>query len=289
LWQNRPFRVTVMVVLTAVLIGWLIKSQLPQWMARWHRYSATQHALAEEYEKAIEACDRALAWQPDSPDLHETRADIQLQAGNPQEALKDCNALLRVNPDYPPGYQLRARVHQLLGQYGKAIEDAKTLQKWLGEENHEGYNELAYMRAVANPDAKELEQAHQEIEKALKLLGRDPAEKIAGEEAQETDRNFGNYLDTRGYIFYRQGKYQEALADVDKAISLILRFKEAKLAGAKGQAAVQQQLEKRYQATLRIMYQHRGLVREKLGDMENAKADKDKARELGYDPKRDGE
>jgi tetratricopeptide (TPR) repeat protein len=287
-WRSRRFRLTLALVLTAVLVGLMIRSQVPHLGAAWHRYSAKQYIAQEKYDEAVRECDRALAWLPsEAPDLYELRAEIQFKRGDLEAALKDYNKLQELNPNYPEVYERRGFVYQLLGQHDKAVEDAKKLKDWLGEDDPKGFNQLAYTRAVANQD---LDAALADIERALKLLGREGDEKVAGSTKPDTSKewSWASYIDTRGFIYYRQGKYQEALVDFDQAIAAITRAGQAELERHSDRAK-QALIKKGSDETLGIMYQHRGLVYEKLGDAAKAQADKEKAKDLGYDPKRHGQ
>jgi tetratricopeptide (TPR) repeat protein len=284
MWQSRRFRAMMMLVVFAALVGWLIKSQLPAGMSAWHQYSAKQYLAQGQLDEALEACNQAFTWRANAPELFQLRAEIQQERGEPQKALEDCNELLRLNPHYPRGYQMRATLYQLLGKHDKALEDVKELEEWL-DKDHRAYNAVAYLRAVSSQDEKDLEVARQQIETAFKLLGFDPNEQLPeGDASLAAAEYLGMYLDTRGYILYRQGKHKEALADLDKAIVAIERVKQSIVGNPKAKPSDERMLNRE----LGVMHEHRGLAHEKLGDAQKAQADKDKARELGYDPKRDG-
>jgi tetratricopeptide (TPR) repeat protein len=113
-------------------------------------------------------------------------------------------------------------------------------------------NLMAYFMALIGED---LDQALQRVEQALKWDGNSEA-----------------YLDTRAFVLYRLGRYNEALPDAERAVESIERkfAEKSDDAEAKKNVAV-------------IVY-HRSLILEALGKSAEAERDRARVRELGFEP-----
>src|SRR5262249_20077821 len=134
------------------------------------------------------------------------------------------------------------------------------------QDNPEPYNERAYVRAVAGV---ELKDALDDVQRAIELAGRPVAA----------------YLDTRGYLYHLLNRQDEALQDLDQAITLAeaegpwgLQPRGFRRAGAS-------ELEmRRYRENLSVLYHHRGQVHQSLGKEELSTRDFERGKELGYNP-----
>jgi tetratricopeptide (TPR) repeat protein len=132
-------------------------------------------------------------------------------------------------------------------------------------------NTRAYARAHGN---FELTEALADIDEAIQVVGEDNA----------------SYIDTRGFVLYKLGRYKEALVDLERAISLLEQEVEDFEQLVRGRELRGRQ-EREYDGKMRnfheaqaVMHQHRGDVHKKLGDTAAASKDFIIARELGYDP-----
>jgi tetratricopeptide (TPR) repeat protein len=124
---------------------------------------------------------------------------------------------------------------------------------------------LAYAKAIGNVD---LESALQEINEAL-----------------NSDKNAA-YLDTRGFIYYRMGKYDLALNDLDPAVKevegdlhLLHAHADLERRAAPDIRVYEIQFRKDNEPVA-VMRYHRALVHEKLGHSAAAAADRKRVREL---------
>ena len=133
-------------------------------------------------------------------------------------------------------------------------------------------NSIAYARALAGDN---LPEALEEINQALDRQGADsPSSRAA-------------MLDTRGLILFKQGKFDDALTDLDEAISLadlrrtrhLLETLQKTRPGINVEAILEQS-----RTSLAVMYYHRALVHKAMKNPELAKADNAKVRELGQEP-----
>jgi tetratricopeptide (TPR) repeat protein len=89
------------------------------------------------------------------------------------------------------------------GLYDKAAELMKKSIAMDPPKAAEAYNFLGYMWAERNTN---LEEAEEMIGKALEL-----------------DPDNGAYLDSRGWLYHRKGKYEDALRDLLRAAQVITR------------------------------------------------------------------
>lgn len=324
-WKTRRVRVMAVLVVAAVVAGIFIRGRFPWAMASWNYSSAAKHLMQGSLDEALADCDRALEWMPKTPKFYELRADIHLQQGQLQAARRDCDKLLKLNPDYPQGYHQRSRIFLLLAEenegesrkkfYEKAIGDSETAKHWLGDKDASGptllsdiiavangFNHLAYTRAVAE---KELDQALEDVQRAISMLDRDEKKEDGEDEDGEdeddekkddedsvrpTDSIYARFLDTRGFVYFRLQQYDMAINDLTEAIQTFSRVKKDALKRIGDQDLDRKNnAEKQMNATLGLMHRHLGRVYEKRGDAKEAKANQDKAEELGYDPKKHGQ
>ena len=225
--------------------------------------------VADNQQKALAKVEDALQWSPDEPAFILQRVEWRTDAGQYEGALQDCNVLMEKFGDKVELLLLRQNIFHLLGRHADAVADAQrinNLSKTSGiPPRANALNILAYAKAIGN---LELESALQEINEALN----------SGKNAA--------YLDTRGYIYYRLGKFDLALKDLDPAVNEVER--ELKIVTAN--AALERRAtpdirqyeiknRKDSQPVAVILY-HRALVHEKLGHSAAAAADRKRVREL---------
>jgi tetratricopeptide (TPR) repeat protein len=261
--------------LVLLVVGPCAYQQAPLEMARWHVAAAIKARSEGRQEAALDLLDRALAWDADNPSLYLKRAQWRKADGQYDLALADVQRADALRPDDPRILSARSELLQLLGKHAEAIEIWRAIDRLSlagGTPPREtALNGLAYAQAVGN---LELEEGLERVNKALDI---------------EPDN--AALLDTRGFLLYRLGKYDEALRDMEAAVQGMeheLRLTQAVPAtmeriifysdNADGQMATAKQ------AAAVIRY-HRALVLERLGRHAEAKADRARARVLiGRDP-----
>lgn len=77
------------------------------------------------HRESLAYFDRALALEPDKPELHFSRSATLRAAGRPREARASLDRALELAPYDPNGYALRAQVSMQLGAFESALEDAE--------------------------------------------------------------------------------------------------------------------------------------------------------------------
>jgi tetratricopeptide (TPR) repeat protein len=154
----------------------------------------------------------------------------------------------------------RSWVHCRLKNYAAGVDDASSAIQLYGHDDAVLLNQRAYIRALANAekqDKQELEAGLQDVERALSLS----PDKAA-------------FIDTKGYLLHLLGQYADALREMKRAIELTEAVQ--RMYHAEGA----QQLRE----NLAVMYYHRGLIHEALGQKDEAIDDFQRAEENGYNP-----
>ncbi len=268
------------VLLIAVIVGVVgfVMFLVPEgrsMMAQRQLKLAQEKIANDDLPGALPHLERALEWAPNQPKVRLLVAHLRLQAGDAEGALKEYDAYIELNPNYPGAYTGRAEVFRRLGRYDEAIADTNTAVKLSPDNDHAVLNNRAYTRAIAN---KELDPALNDIQRALQL---------APQPKSDLDETRAMYLDTRGFIYHRLGREDEALADLDEAITFYRQMFPAMVKVAKSQDLGTKQLaqiKKSWQQNLAVMLHHRGEVYQAQGQEELAKKDLEQADVLGYDP-----
>lgn len=249
--RRRPRGLILIVV--ALVLGPVIYREYPREMARWRVAAALNARSADENEKARKLLDEAFAWDPENRQARLQQARWQVQDEQLDEALATYDQLVEESPADTALMAERADAYLRAGKPETGIEVWKELEKQVAHastaERALVLNGLAYFRAVGNI---ELDEALEDIELAIKLIGEDAAK-----------------LDTRGYVHYRRGDYQAALADLDPAVKDVeQKFTQGALDAH----------------TVAVIHYHRGLVHQALEDKVAAEADFDRVRSLGFEP-----
>lgn len=108
--------------------------------------SKTAYALGELYagmenwELAESEFSRAIALEPDNPQIYDRRARCRFSAGRLQEALDDCNRALLLDGSNARLIWLRGFIHYRLDEYNAALMDSLTYAQMLPEDPQGHYN-----------------------------------------------------------------------------------------------------------------------------------------------------
>jgi tetratricopeptide (TPR) repeat protein len=235
------------------------------------RLAIAEDRQAGRKEQAYERLGMLIGWTPGEAALLFQRAQWRKADRQYAAALDDYNAILKLQPDNPQMLVLRSEVLQHLGRHKEAIADWKALQKMSADGKVDRtmvLNGLAYARAVGNVD----------VDAGLKQAN----------EALEAEPGDAAILDTRGFLLYRQGKYDAALKDMNAAVKGMDKDYQQWL-HAKSQRSPTDKLlvsePSLPELNLAVGYYHRSLVLEKLEETEKAEADRLRAKKLiGREP-----
>jgi tetratricopeptide (TPR) repeat protein len=179
--------------LAAALKAW---PEIADTMMNMARAFAYHHmpTLAFAYLKAIETA------LPDSYILHFGRATVFLALRNLPSASSEIDKALALRPDGANTLSLKANIRAAAGDVDGALAAADRAVE-LSPKSGIAYNLSCYIRAVYNRDLAE--KALPACNRAVELLPKSP-----------------NVLDSRGFVYLRLGRYEEAIADYNAAIAI---------------------------------------------------------------------
>ena len=259
-----------------IALGPVVFLGLPPEIARWYVAAAMEHDLLDQLEAAEADLDKAIEWLPEDGDLYVRRAEIRLQQKDFSGAMDDCQVALQSNgQDFRPALLRRMLVHQRQRHHEKAIADSDLLVEAskAASERAESLNARAYARALGNV---QITEGLEDIQAAFDALG--------------TEDNAA-FLDTRGYLYYLNGDFDEALRDMERAVQMAEDERSSFVMGREElqkQSLVDERVLDRqarlFNENLAVLYQHRGLVYEALDRPEEAEADFERADKYGYSP-----
>jgi tetratricopeptide (TPR) repeat protein len=275
--------------------------QAPLEVGRWRLAAALNAREAGSHEEAYRDLAMAMRWMPGRPILHLQRAEWLLADGKKDEALVEADKIIALQEE-PPELMLHAQFLQRAGRKADAVADFKKIdaisQRSGLPPRFRALNALAYARAVASVD---LEEALQNANEAVGLAEAE-AEKAKKDPTKELKAAMwlSAVLDTRGYILYLKGRYESALADMNRAIELDEASNpaaerredrnereggEIRRVAAEHLRRIWSSPEVLNQEGSEVFYEHRALILQALGNEQAAEADLARARELtGRDP-----
>lgn len=268
--------VTWLVVLGAIAIvaGPVVLIILPREISQWYVAAGMENSLDGDTDGALAHFAQALAWDDDNSRALVERAALKWKQRDLEGSLADLKQALEIAPDDQRALRQRCQVLLESGNFSAAIDDASTLEnqsRRLGvAANAEALNNLAYFRAIGN---LQLDEALKDVQAAIRKLGNEPS-----------------FLDTRGFIHFRQGDYQAARKDLDPAVAGIEQ--QYRQLFTEGKAYRQQVVDireldearKLFARNVAVVRYHRALILEKLGESELAEQDYQRVRELGSEP-----
>jgi Tfp pilus assembly protein PilF len=209
--------------------------------------------------------------------------------------------------------QLAARVYRGKALYALQELDAAHADLTIGiDSKNEDARFLALdTRALINYRQQRTKEAMRDADEAVNLKRNDLSARngraylcaLLGQDLKKglDDINFalnrdpenGAFLDTRGYLLYKQGDYDAALRDLDKAIKSLdtefLSYQDEQKRSNPGRRKnmTHEQFEGNYKQlreSLGVLYYHRGEIYEALKRPEEAASEKALGVEYGYNP-----
>lgn len=248
-----------------------VREALAQWQAR----QAMRSVHEGDLQGALSHMDYAVALAPENSDFLQARAWLRLRNNNLQGSLDDLNQLIERNPRNGSFFSSRSDILQRLERHEEAIADANRVVELNGGRDAQALNNRAYTRARAN---LEITEGLEDIKLALEIIGEDD---------WNVDREtLAAYLDTRGFLRYRNKDYADALTDLNRAISLTEEQRDRRALRGDAQFGRRRRRSNvsQFAESLAVMYYHRSLVWESLGNREEAANDARVAQGYGYNP-----
>jgi tetratricopeptide (TPR) repeat protein len=297
--------VLVLGVIVPIVFGPKIVQTVREGLASGYQNRAQQKLAGRDYQGAISDLNQAIAWNPEGWMHYETRSLARARANDLAGSLDDLTKTIDVfNDAWNNGnhrrrrgiersaqlasfYSQRSWINVRLGNRNAAIDDATQAIDW--RDSPESFNTRAYARAVLKVD---LEEGLKDVDTAIKSadsrrrdlfnqfpMGRDPA--IVN---VILDQQSANYLDTRGYLLMQLDRNDEALKDLNQAISLVEKSHQtlAQRPDLFGRGEFDDLAEDRTDESLAVMYHHRGEIYQKMDNDEQADKDIKRAELLGY-------
>lgn len=267
---KRSVIITLLVLgLVPALIGpETLMSGLRLAVVRWSLERAQRLEADDDVAGALVEVDRAVAWLgQDDAALVCHRAWLRLHCGDPRGAIEDADRAASIAPFALAPLRVRGLAAVVCGEVERALADANTVVDRSADGDPDALNHRAYVRALVG---RELPEALADIEAALAKVDQPAAAEL---------------LDTRGFILHLLDRDQEALEQMNEAIERMLQQRRrARLAADDGM--IDRLQLRTIEQGLAVMFQHRGLICEKVGHQEQARQDLAKARAMGYDPQR---
>jgi tetratricopeptide (TPR) repeat protein len=308
-FSQRSKRIVLVVLILGVVLplvfGPKIVHAVREAFANGFQSRAEQKIGRRDYQGAIDDLNQAIAWNPSGWNHYEVRSLARARSNDLNGSLEDLTKTIDIfNDAWNDGNHLRRRgmersaqlasfysqrcwINVRLGNRDAAIDDANRAIDLRG--SAENFNTRAYARAVLKVDLKE---GLKDVDTAIKAagerrdnlfnqfpVGRDPT--IAN---VIWDQQSANFLDTRGYLLMLLDRNDEALKDLNQAISLVEKCHKtvAERPDLFGRGEFDDVADERTDESLAVMYHHRGEVHAKMEHSELSDKDIKRAELLGY-------
>ncbi len=243
---------------------------LPSERAKWRIAAAQAKWLDGDLAGAIQILDAAAVEFPETPAIYEQRIQFCIESKEFEKALADAERLAALSPNSPSVLGLQSQIFHHLGRHDEAITVCREIlrlaqEEWIGNAPS-ALNGLAYAQAIGDTD---LEEASKHIDEALRLAGDNAA-----------------MLDTRAFVKYRLHDSKAAREDIEPAVEQWEKIvTNLELHRRPGVRSYQSETERAaYRQALAVMLYHRSLIYEQLGMQDEAKVDRERVHDLGFEP-----
>jgi len=290
------------IAVSGVIVAW---QEAPREMARWHQARAEVFVARQDIASAIGQLDKALKSDNSNPHISQVRARYKLAMKDLNGGLDDINRTIELAGESHRVSLLieRSEVLQRLERHDEAIEDWNSIveksRNLMESDTDEMFtavvtglthpldmalNARAYIRARGN---RQLQEGLDDIHEAIRLLESETYRKLHHRLGYNFRQTRANYYDTRGYLLYLLDQPALALQDLSLAIQwmnssfgyAMARIQTHPLDGGSVAREWNSFVE-----GLAVIYFHRALVHDRLGNKLEVDADLHSAAELGYNP-----
>ncbi len=162
--------------------------------------------MQHRYEEALKEFDYVIKYDSRIYAAVVDRATAHIVLGHLALALKDADAAIVLRPQRASAFRVRATIHYLKGEYAEGEADlARAVRLSPDDTDNNNRNEYTDMNihcwslAMQN---RELEKALSECDKAVALAP-----------------NNASVLDSRGLVYFRLARFDEAVKDFDAALA----------------------------------------------------------------------
>ena len=214
---------------------WLGMSYWREWVVRWNMDPQTleralalaQQAVAlddslprahsvlsyiymqkQQYEQAIAEGERAIALDPNNADSYARLAEVLTMAGRPEEGQRSMGQAMRLNPYFPPWYLgTLGWAYSLTGRYTEAVA---MLKEYIRRSPNDPMPYSVLVFSYAWQWISQLSPPSQTLEDALAM----------GQRALTLSDSWHRIHNGLGYLYLFQHQYAQALAEIERAVSL---------------------------------------------------------------------
>lgn len=156
-----------------------------------------------EAERSIKGCTELLQQKPRHARALYKRAASYQRLNRYKEAIADYNVVIEIDDTNPSYFHDRGMAYDELGDMDRALDDLKMAVKLRPDENN-AIRSLTYARARFN---RELNEALSDANRLIEL-------------DRKQAKKFGASYHVRSFVYFRLGRWREAIADADTAIGL---------------------------------------------------------------------
>jgi tetratricopeptide (TPR) repeat protein len=199
------------------------------------RNRAMMHSKIREYQKAIEDCTESLRLNPGDMWTMNVRGAAEVRTGRWEDARRDYSASLKEDPHDLAALLGRAEVYLALGEIGRAEADVNEALRRLPESPVAPVPALTVL-----PKRAEIQAAEGKFAKAVAIIDELVSKfgdlrfarcELFARWGQELDRALEDCNEVarrnpsggdarRAIVYYRQGRYAEAIADCTKHLGV---------------------------------------------------------------------
>lgn len=298
LWQWAFAFAPIFLIIYAV-------QQVPREIGRWYRVAALEKWNHGQHDEARQAIKDSLRWSANSIYADRFLSEFSKDEKDYPQALEHLDKCIAALPQENLFLQIeRAELLQLNDRFEEAVAIWKKVDSQSQASGIIGrdvaLNGLAYARAVGK---MELPEALVAIDSAIKIQQDFPSDNLDLSEADKSTSETSSkkrtanpmLIDTRGYILFQLGRYEEALKEMDLAISLyedsgfVRKVRDQKKQLAAENKAPRLQAPETDSAetdfkSMAVIFHHRALVLKALGKDRLSEQDTSIVRELYGEP-----
>jgi adenylate cyclase len=173
-----------------------------------HGLLSIVYSQKQQYDQAIAEGERTVALDPNDADSYAVQAEVLNFAGRPEEALRAVEQAMRLNPRCPPWYLFQVGwAYLMTGRYAEAIAAQKEVISGNPNFIHAHLNlALSYLGQWVSQQSP----AAQTLEPAV----------AAGQRALALNDSLHLTHIFLGWIYLYQQQYDQALAEMERAVAL---------------------------------------------------------------------
>jgi len=150
----------------------------------------------KQFDQAIADFDKAISILPSYGDAYRGRGSVYFRKNDYERAIRDLSDAIELRPTADE-YSLRASAYERAGQYERAMADYdESIRRYPKDDR--AFNSRCWARAKANV---QLDSALEDCNEALRL-----------------NPNYRAALDSRGYVYLRMTRYEDAVRDFSLCI-----------------------------------------------------------------------